>query len=175
MNFSKKLIAIIMLSTAACTMRAATFQELFAFPGEVANPYPNGLALASDGAFYGTTASGGSSFGLGTVFRLKTDGTMVALTNFAAPNGNNPQAPMTQGRDGAFYGTTFFGGTGSSGTAFRVTTNGILTTLVSFTGPNGAFPEARLLLANDGYFYGTTPTVASVILELFFACPRMGS
>src|SRR5882724_12203662 len=45
MNFSKKLIAIIMLSTAACTMRAATFQELFAFPGEVANPYPNGLAL----------------------------------------------------------------------------------------------------------------------------------
>src|SRR5438552_14650285 len=136
MTLPRKLITIAILSVATLTLSAGTFQELYAFPSGLANANPNGLIQGSDGAFYGTTATGGNA-GLGSVFRLPPDGTMVTLTNFAQPNGNSPQAPLTQGHDGAFYGTTLFGGTGSSGTIFRVTTNGFLTTLISFTGPNG--------------------------------------
>ena len=131
---------------------------------------PNGLTLGNDGNFYGTTYSGGS--GNGTVFMVTTNGTLTTLvsfnyTNNVYPNGAYPEAVLTLGNDGNFYGTTSEGGiTNSSypmggGTVFRVTTNGTLNRLVSFNGTNGAFPLfafplAGMTLGNDGNLYGTT-------------------
>ena len=118
-----------------------------------ANPY-GGLAVGTDGNFYGTTVYGGISND-GTIFQLMTNGTLTTLTNFTGANGANPYAGLTLGPDGNFYGTSEAGGTNNDGTVFQVTTNGTLTTLVYFNGTNGANPNAGLILGPDGSFYGT--------------------
>jgi uncharacterized repeat protein (TIGR03803 family) len=123
-----------------------------------ANPYA-ALTLGNDGNFYGTTSRGGTngSPGYGTVFNVTTNGTLTRLVSFANTNGANPQAALTLGEDGNFYGTTAGGGTnGSHGTLFKVTANGTLTTLVSFNNTNGAAPEAPLTFGQDGNLYGVT-------------------
>jgi uncharacterized repeat protein (TIGR01451 family) len=71
-------------------------------------------------------------------------------------NGFHPEAGLTLGPDGNFYGTTHDGGSDNVGTIFKVTTNGTLTTLVAFNGTNGAAPQGGLALGKDGNFYGTT-------------------
>ncbi len=57
--------------------------------------------------------------------------------------------------NGAFYGTTSYGGTASLGTVFRIAPGGVPVTLASFTGANGANPNG-ILVGADGNFYGTT-------------------
>jgi uncharacterized repeat protein (TIGR03803 family) len=71
------------------------------------------------------------------------------------PDVQNPSG-LVQGRDGSFYGTTYYGGTNGGGTVFKISTNGALTNLYSFIGNDGANPSAALVQGNDGYFYGTT-------------------
>ncbi len=87
------------------------------------------------------------------------------LVNFNGSDGNGPgQSPLTQGRNGTFYGTTEYGGAGSTcttyedgcGTVFEITPAGALTTLHIFDGTDGANPYAGLVLGTDGNFYGTT-------------------
>ncbi len=85
--------------------------------------------------------------------------TLQTLCSFNSTNGANPQASLTLGTDGNFYGTTETGGTNQGGTVFRISTNGTLATLYSFTGGiDGANPYAALTLGNDGNLYGTTET-----------------
>jgi uncharacterized repeat protein (TIGR03803 family) len=67
-------------------------------------------------------------------------------------------SPLSQGRDGNFYGTTIEGGADSEGTVFKFTPKGALTTLLSFNSVNGAIPYGGLCLGRDGYFYGTAFT-----------------
>jgi uncharacterized repeat protein (TIGR03803 family) len=137
-----------------------TLATLYSFTGG----YPNGLARGADGNFYGTT-SGGGAHGQGSIFKISLDGTFSILYSFTGgSDGSTLQAPLVQGSDGYFYGTTAFGGQdvlpgtngGGHGTVFQVSTNGMLTTLYSFTGGNdGSFPVA-LVQGGDGNFYGTT-------------------
>ncbi len=133
--------------------------------------YPvSALTLGNDGNFYGTTTQAGDTNlnggGFGAVFQVMTNGTLTTLVTFNGTNGAGPQAGLTLGNDGNFYGTTVSGGSGvgngdAYGTVFQVTTNGTMTTLVSFTGTNGAVPVAALTLGNDGNFYGTTSSGGS--------------
>jgi uncharacterized repeat protein (TIGR03803 family) len=108
------------------------------------------LTQDSDGNFYGTTECGGrfgysgGGIGYGTVFQVTTNGTLTTLVSFDGTNGAYPQAVLTLGGDGNFYGL-------AAGSAFRVTTNGVLTTLVTL----GENPPG-LTLGSDGNFYGTT-------------------
>lgn len=67
-------------------------------------------------------------------------------------------SPLTQGKDGNFYGTTIEGGSSGSGTVFKYATNGTLGILASFNGNNGAIPYGGLCLAKDNFFYGTAFT-----------------
>jgi uncharacterized repeat protein (TIGR03803 family) len=131
-----------------------------------ANPWAE-LTLGNDGDLYGTTAFGGITIstypsGFGTVFKVTTNGTVTTLVAFNKNDGARPQAALTLGNDGNFYGTTQQGGMTNStypngmGTVFRMTTNDTLTTLVSFANSKGAYPSATLTLGNDGNFYGTT-------------------
>jgi uncharacterized repeat protein (TIGR03803 family) len=132
---------------------------------------PSGLTLGNDGNFYGTTLGGGytnlnGGFGDGTIFRVATNGMLESLFSFSGTNGFYPQAGLTFGLDGNFYGTTSQGGSGEvgtgQGTVFKVTTNGSLTTIIgwpspaSFNGANGAYPQAALTLGGDANYYGTT-------------------
>jgi uncharacterized repeat protein (TIGR03803 family) len=98
----------------------------------------SGLVQGSDGNFYGTTAGGGGSgslMGGGTVFKMTPTGDLTTLVSFTGANGCSPQAPLIQGSDGNFYGTTTYGGAGGLGTVFKMTPAGVLTTLVSFGAP----------------------------------------
>lgn len=88
------------------------------------------------------------------------------LAEFNGANGANPPfGELTQGPDGAFYGTTFYGGNGpcssingvGCGTVYRITRTGTITLLHSFSAmSDGYYPATGLTLALDGYFYGTT-------------------
>jgi uncharacterized repeat protein (TIGR03803 family) len=141
--------------------------------GSVANDgvSPQGLMLASDGNFYGTTHTGGTA-NLGTLFRMTPSGIVSILHSFqgaAASDGANPQAGLVEASDGNFYGTTQSGGTPSSetqdfpagqGTIFKITPLGVENLLHSFSDgsvPNdGEFPYDVLIQASDGNLYGTT-------------------
>ena len=48
--------------------------------------------------------------GMGTVFKVTTNGTLTTLVSFNHTNGANPHAALTLGNDGNFYGTTAYGG-----------------------------------------------------------------
>ena len=130
----------------------------------------NGLLLASDGNFYGTTPFGGpgtfDGADYGTVFRITPTGVFTNLVNFTSDNGTNPYAPPIEGSDGNLYGTTAGGGPlgpTRNGTVYKMTKAGALTTLLEFpfdsttgTCPDGLSPQAALVQGTDGNYYGTT-------------------
>ena len=121
-----------------------------------------GLVQGNDGYFYGTTYSGGTNNGSGTVFRISTSGSLTMLHTFHETgnilDGSGPEAGVVQGNDGYFYGTTSGSGINANGTIYRVDSTGSsYTTLHSFTNnPDGAVPKAGLVQGSDGNFYGTT-------------------
>jgi uncharacterized repeat protein (TIGR03803 family) len=82
-------------------------------------------------------------------------GLLTTLCSFAGTNGEFPYAGLIQCSDGNFYGTTYYGGSGSAGTVFEVTPTGTLTSLYSFDGTNGGFIYGGLIQGNDGNLYGT--------------------
>jgi uncharacterized repeat protein (TIGR03803 family) len=95
---------------------------LYSFAGTDDGENPEaGLVPGSDGNFYGTTQSGGTNGGGGTIFKITAMGALTTLYSFTGGNdGSNPQAALVQGSDGNFYGTTLNGGQSGSGTVFRL-------------------------------------------------------
>ena len=97
-----------------------------------------GLTQGTDGYLYGATPFGGA-FGpiggtYGTAFKIGTNGSgYTVLYSFGgtAGDGRQPAGGLTQGSDGAFYGTTSAGGTMNAGVVFRLGP-----TLLEFTGFN---------------------------------------
>ena len=107
--------------------------------------YPLG-SLYSDGIFlYGMTNSGGTN-SLGTIFKIKPDGTSYdTLLNFNGMNGQSPRGSLIS--DGTFlYGTTHNGGWYGDGIVFKIMPNGTgFDTVLTFKGANGEGPPASLL------------------------------
>jgi uncharacterized repeat protein (TIGR03803 family) len=113
---------------------SGTLTTLYGFcslPGCADGENPTSALLqTSDGNFYGTTASGGTSTGKGTAFKITPSGTLTTLYRFCSvgppsncPDGENPVG-LTQATNGNFYGITAAGGVHSSyccgGTVFRL-------------------------------------------------------
>lgn len=134
--------------------------------------YPNTLMAATDGNLYGTASYGGIN-NKGVIFKLTRSGQFSVLYNFCSlmfcADGATPYAPLVEGTDGNFYGTTTFGGVnrlngqlfGGYGTVFQISPAGQLTTLHMFCGgggdcADGAFPLDGLTQGTDGSFYATT-------------------
>jgi uncharacterized repeat protein (TIGR03803 family) len=103
------------------------------------NPINNGfhpaaaLVQGTDGNFYGTTA-GFNQYGqnpncsndaCGTAFKITPSGKLTTLHRFNFTDGAFPNAPLLQGTDGNFYGTTNDGGGNGTppccGTVFELT------------------------------------------------------
>ena len=133
---------------------------LHTFDGTDGNNPQAGLIQATDGNFYGTTFSGGTSnycdSGCGTVFKMTPSGSLTTLHSFSGTDGYNVYAGLVQGTDGNFYGTTFNGGAQNVGEVYKITPSGTLTVLHTFDGTDGDYPRAALIQATDGNFYGTT-------------------
>ncbi len=119
-----------------------------------------GLVQATDGNFYGTTFSGGTSnncqIACGTVFKITPGGTLTTLHSFEYSDGAFPLAGLVQATDGNFYGTTGYAGSNYNGTVFKITPAGVLTTLHNFDFNDGGLPFGTLVQATDGNFYSTT-------------------
>ncbi len=125
-----------------------------------------GLVQGSDGDFYGTTVGGLN--GQGSVFKITDQGSLTTLFTFGGTargsDGINPSAPLVQGTNGIFYGTTQNGGPRYTyGTVFSISAGGALNVLYDFCGfycswADGTHPYGGLVQGKDGYFYGTTPT-----------------
>ena len=119
-----------------------------------------GLVFGKDGALYGTTPIDVDQcldFHLydycGTVFKLTRSGsryTETTIYTFCAKasceDGADPSAALIFDKQGALWGTTFYGGTSNLGTVFKLTPSGSGYTesvLHSFTGgSDGAYPYA---------------------------------
>src|SRR5579862_1393061 len=118
------------------------------------------LTLGTDGNFYGTTQSNGSSGSI--LFRLSPTGKFGTLLNFCTQTNCIVQSPLgvIEGNDGNLYGTSGAGGAYRSGVVFRISPSGELTTLYSFCAlskcADGSGPDAGLMQGSDGNFYGTT-------------------
>lgn len=150
--------------------------------GEAADgTYPvAGLAADEQGALYGTTIYGGNSDGVyaigdGIVFKLtpprwgETEWTETVLYRFGGGNdGLFPYGGLIIDRQGALYGTTFYGGTGTSsdagkGTVFKLTpprkgeTAWTESILHRFNGGSDGYePLSELIADTQGVLYGTT-------------------
>src|SRR3989449_5577347 len=116
-----------------------------------------GFLLGRNGLLYGTTSSAGAS-GNGDVFRLNPQtGALTVLHSFAGSDGASPEAPLTLGPGGKYYGTTYTGGANNLGTVFSITPSGTFTSLHSFSGADGQNPlGGGLTLGSDGALYGVT-------------------
>jgi uncharacterized repeat protein (TIGR03803 family) len=131
-----------------------------------------GLILAGN-SLYGTAVQGGRS-GLGTVFKLNTDGTGFttlysfsagsnnSLGDFTNSDGNQPKAGLILSGN-TLYGTAHGGGSSGRGAVFAINTDGEgFTNLHSFTAisdpyftnRDGANPDAGLVLSGNT-LYGT--------------------
>jgi uncharacterized repeat protein (TIGR03803 family) len=169
---NKMLLAVssILAATSWAAQAAAEKTVIHSFNGaNGSSPYA-GLIQGTDGALYGTTASGGSS-GNGTVFRLTPPATEggawveTILYSFTGTNGDgsDPTAPVIFGHTGELYGTTQMGGRAGVGTVFALkppqTGGGSWEerVLYSFTGAggDGVYPNS-LIEGFQGELYGTT-------------------
>jgi len=123
------------------------------------------LIQATDGNFYGTTPYGGpnncfNGFNCGNVFKIAPSGKLTVLYNFTfdATTGFTPYAPLVQGADGNFYGTTAGDEVAgdSYGSVFKLTPSGNFTTLHNFSYADATLALAGLVEGSDGKFYGMT-------------------
>lgn len=138
---------------------------------------PHGaLVRHSNGFLYGTTTAGGL-YGGGTLFGFDpAGGTLGAVFHFNgnASSGRNAEGTLTEGPDGALYGTTrrnFISSTNQNGTLYRFATDtGTYTLLGAFQGIRypednvsvlaGSAPGTAPLVLYNGDLYGTTPQLS---------------
>ncbi len=111
------------------------------------------------GNLYGTTWSGGTSRGWGTVFEIDGAGherTIYSfLGNYYYTDGFHPYSGLTaMGK--LMYGTTFEGGVHGGGTVYSITPEGTETILYAFGAGSDGYEPAGDLLAYRHILYGTT-------------------
>jgi uncharacterized repeat protein (TIGR03803 family) len=112
-----------------------------------------GLMQASDGSIYGTMAGAN---GRAAIFRLSSDGRFEVIHRLTTDEGTDPAGALTEGPDGALYGTFRSGGPHAGGTIVRIPPTGPLTVLVAFGEYQAVTsPVGSLVVAGDGQMYGT--------------------
>lgn len=160
-------IAALFCMTTAVTTHAQTFTSLVSFDYTDGAFPPGALMQGAGGNLYGVTRAGGIYL-QGTTFSMTPSGTINTLYNFCSQqnqslciDGSYVNAPLVQGANGNFYGTSRFAGqTIDEGTAFELSSSGNFTLLYSFCSgpgcPDGQTPMVPLILGKDGNFYGTT-------------------
>jgi uncharacterized repeat protein (TIGR03803 family) len=128
--------------------------------------YPQaGLSLDTAGNLYGTTYYGGI-YSVGSVFQLQPSKTgwkyrVIHSFNNASGGAYYPEGGITQGPDGYYYGTTYYGGSAyNAGTIYRLfqarNTWVGQNVLYFLEGGDGIGPDSSLAMDAKGNMYGTT-------------------
>lgn len=153
-----------------------TVTLLYSFTGGNDGAYPYAPPIqGTDGNWYGTTSSGGMS-GQGTIYKMTPAGALTTIYQFdGGIHGGQPRAPLVQGSDGNFYGTTIYGGAIGYGEIFKITSTGALTVLYSFDNTHGGYPVSPLIQGTDGNFYGTAQDYGSLGGGVAFKVSSSGS
>ena len=111
---------------------AASETIIYSSAGGTNGAYPFAGLVVGGGALYGADAFGGPAnascpnTACGTLFELTPPaapgGTWTAesLHRFNGADGSTPFGALAMGADGAFYGTTYYGGTANDGTVFKL-------------------------------------------------------
>lgn len=140
--------------------------------------YPYASPISVNGALYGTAYEGGR-YGRGIVYEITKTGKYRELYSFGATSGDAawPVAPLIY-VNGAFYGTTEYGGTQSCtdgcGAVYEISGSGVEQVLYRFQGTaDGKSPIGGLLFAN-GVLYGTTNEGGSYGLGTVFKLTTSG-
>jgi uncharacterized repeat protein (TIGR03803 family) len=169
------------------------FQVLHSFVGgasEGSVPYA-ALSLNATGDLFGTTADGGPS-DLGTLFKLRTDGTGFQILHFfagGAGDGKWPRASLLLDDSGNIYGTTLTGGHPAakdafgnvydgSGTLFKLRADGTgfqLLRAFPVETNDATTPWGSLILDGSGELYGTTVDGGSPNAGTIFSIGTDGS
>jgi uncharacterized repeat protein (TIGR03803 family) len=143
-----------------------SFDEMQLLGARPATP----LMQADDGFLYGGTS--GSTAEGGSIYRVSLDGAFSLVRTFnvaVLSEGRAPSGALTQGIDGALYGTTAYGGTFGGGTLYRLSTDGQLTTLYAFSEADGGFyPRGGVLSDDAGRLFGLTSQGSTRALGSFF-------
>jgi uncharacterized repeat protein (TIGR03803 family) len=165
--------AVFRLTRPASANGGWTETVLYSFTGGADGKFPAGnVIFGSQGSLYGAASLGGSdvSGNAGVVFELTPPASgkgawqETVLHNFlpSQSDGYQPQAGLIE-RDGAFYGTTQYGGASNMGTVFKLTPPASAkgswteTILYSFQGHgDGTMPMGNLVFDTKGALYGTT-------------------
>jgi len=131
---------------------------LHSFRGGSDGEYPYASVIRdAAGNLYGTTFASGAS-GLGTVFKIDTQGYETVLYSFrGGADGEYPSAGLVRDAAGNLYGTTNSGGSSGGGIVFKISSAGKETVLHSFKGgKDGEYPYASVIRDAAGNLYGTT-------------------
>lgn len=136
----------------------------FGSTGDGASPQAK-LIEGTDLALYGTTTSGGTNGGGGTVFKINKDGSgYTVLWNFSTTDGNGLYiySGVIEGADHKLYGAASITSFGSySGNVYSLNKDGTGFTIIhTFSGAQDsqASPTASLLQSANGTLYGSTRT-----------------
>ena len=94
-----------------------TYTELHSFSGTDGSTPMAAPVFDSTGNLYGTTSNGGPNNGWGTVWKLSSSGTFTTLYTFTSngTDGHMPMGGVVLDSAGNIYGTTEYGGDGTSG------------------------------------------------------------
>jgi uncharacterized repeat protein (TIGR03803 family) len=165
---------VIELTPPAEGQSAWTEATIWSFSGSNDGAFPSGLLIDKEGALY-VTAAGGGSTGNGAIVKLippaqgQAAWTEQTLWSFQGGNdASTPQGPVTMGKNGTLYGTTFYGGSNQIGTVYRLIpprqgkTSWREEVLWTFTGGNdGCQPFNAVILDRNGGVYGTAAACGS--------------
>lgn len=115
-----------------------------------------------DGAFYCAASNNWSDDG-GFILRIVPGEEPQVIHQFTPPTeaaqwtsieGSHPDSPLVIGVDGAFYGTTMYGGAYGVGTIFRFSPDGVYSVIHDIRGESRWI--GKLVPMPDGSFYGTS-------------------
>jgi uncharacterized repeat protein (TIGR03803 family) len=137
----------------------SAFSVMHNFAGGGDGAYPHGSLIQSGSTLYGMTTGfqTGTSSGLGTIFRIETDGSgFQTLHAFELADGALPYGALVQSGS-TLYGMTNAGGVPGRGTILQIQTDGAgFEVMHEFDEDDGLNPYGSLLLSGSTLFGAAT-------------------